>query len=369
MSDVTLRTKSNGKIEVRWREPGGRRRGRTFTRRRDAVSFAAELRRKLEGGGLIQLDHETPTLEEWVETYWRVHAVPNLAPNTRNTYAAVWGNHIQPRLGGMRLRKITSGVISLSLVDPMRRAGCGDPVITKTLGMLGSVMGVAVVHDLLAANPVVPVRKPRQEMREAEPLWPDVIEEIRQLLPRRDATLVSVLAYAGLRPEEALALQWRDIRKDTLIVERAVAHGELRKSDRVKKHDRVVNLLGPVASDLKQHRLAAGRPGLRELVFPRPDGELWKDHDYRNWRRRVYTPAAKTAGAIDTRPYALRGSFVSLLIQEGRNVLYVAEQAGHTPETCLRHYARLFRDAPDVPIPAENAIRAARDYIQTRSHG
>jgi len=42
----------------------------------------------------------------------------------------------------------------------------------------------------------------------------------------RDATLISVLAYAGLRPGEALALQWRDIREQTILVERAISLGE-----------------------------------------------------------------------------------------------------------------------------------------------
>jgi integrase len=39
----------------------------------------------------------------------------------------------------------------------------------------------------------------------------------------RDATMISVLAYAGLRPGEALALQWRDTREQTIFVERAPA--------------------------------------------------------------------------------------------------------------------------------------------------
>ena len=34
----------------------------------------------------------------------------------------------------------------------------------------------------------------------------------------RDATLISVLAYAGLRPQEALALRWRDVGERTLMV-------------------------------------------------------------------------------------------------------------------------------------------------------
>jgi integrase len=38
-----------------------------------------------------------------------------------------------------------------------------------------------------------------------------------------DATLISVLAYAGLRRGEALALRRRDIREQTVLVERAMA--------------------------------------------------------------------------------------------------------------------------------------------------
>jgi integrase len=77
----------------------------------------------------------------------------------------------------------------------------------------------------------------------------------------------------------------------------------------------------------------------------------------------VFKPAAEAAGLMHARPYDLRGSFASLLIQEGKNVVDVAKQLGHTPETCLRYYARLFDEAPEHPVPAEEAIRAARRHF------
>jgi integrase len=119
-------------------------------------------------------------------------------------------------------------------------------------------------------------------------------------------------------------------------------------------------------------------------------GGLWQDTDWRNWRTRVWQPVTAAAVGLATLertfttelvdgqrrrrqtsryegpgPYQLRGSFVSLLIQEGKTVVYVANQAGHTPETCLRHYARLFRDAPTMLVPAEVAIaiRQAREAV------
>ncbi len=43
-------------------------------------------------------------------------------------------------------------------------------------------------------------------------LQPAEVESIRANVPSaRDRALVSVLAYAGLRPEEALALRWPDV--------------------------------------------------------------------------------------------------------------------------------------------------------------
>jgi hypothetical protein len=62
----------------------------------------------------------------------------------------------------------------------------------------------------------------------------------------------------------------------------------------------------------------------------------------RNDTRRLQQLAAPLLpGQRRARPYDLRHSFVSLLIAEGRTVIDVAGQAGHSPETCLRYYAHL----------------------------
>jgi hypothetical protein len=99
-------------------------------------------------------------------------------------------------------------------------------------------------------------------------------------------------------------------------------------------------------------------------VLPRTDGEPWRDHDYRNWRRRVYQPSAATLGLASGVPYDLRGSFVSLLAWEGQNMLEVARQAGHSLAICERHYAGIFEDYdPANRTSAEAVSRAARDLM------
>jgi len=60
-------------------------------------------------------------------------------------------------------------------------------------------------------------------------------------------------------------------------------------------------------------------------------------------------------------PYALRGSFVSLLVWEGRTMLEVAAQAGHGVDVCEMYYARIFAGYdPAHRTTAEAAILAAR---------
>ena len=112
---------------------------------------------------------------------------------------------------------------------------------------------------------------PVGRVRAVVPLAPERVESIRAWLidvgGSRDATLVSVLAYAGLRPGEALALTWAHVRERTLLVERAVSLGEIEGTKTGRQ--RTVPLVGPLGQDLNEWRLHAGRPALSAGV-PRP---------------------------------------------------------------------------------------------------
>ncbi len=97
-------------------------------------------------------------------------------------------------------------------------------------------------------------------------------------------------------------------------------------------------------------------------MFPRPDGSPWTRDDWANWRHRTFQANAEKIGRLNTRPYDLRHSFVSLLIAEGRTVIDVAGQAGHSPETCLRYYAHLFAEF-DPGCGSAPRTRSARPAV------
>ncbi|MEA2277912.1 MAG: hypothetical protein QOC78_2872 [Solirubrobacteraceae bacterium] len=177
---------------------------------------------------------------------------------------------------------------------------------------------------------------------------------------------MSVLAYAGLRPGEALALPWSAVRDRTLLIDAAVSVGVVGETKTRRR--RTVPLLPPLAADLAEWRLAAGRPPDDALVFPGHDGRPWSPAAYKNWHRRVFRPATAAAGLTSARPYDLRHSFVSLLIAEGHNVVEVARQAGHSPKMALDTYAHVYEEFdPTERIDAAERIRKAREDLRLRA--
>jgi site-specific recombinase XerC len=163
-----------------------------------------------------------------------------------------------------------------------------------------------------------------------------------------------MLACAGLRPIEDRGCTWGGLHQRTL-------HVFSTKTGRARD----IDVVTPLAQDLAEWRLACGRPSADELIIARPSGAPLTREDWANWRRLVWRPAAIKAGVTwDLRPYRRRGSFVSLLLREGRSLTYLAEQAGHSVATLARHCAGTMRELETKPrIPAAEAIREAREEI------
>ncbi|HUA44221.1 MAG TPA: tyrosine-type recombinase/integrase [Solirubrobacteraceae bacterium] len=256
-----------------------------------------------------------------------------LAAKTRLYYASLYDHHLRPYLASIALREITLEVIGLWQAERLA-SGAGPIAIRHAMDLLGSILEHALAGGHLSANPARRVKKARPRRREeVQPLPPMTIEAMRAALDARDATVISVLAYAGLRPGEALGSCWGDVREQTLLVQRAISVGE--ESDTKTRQHRTVRLLAPLAADLRLWRMAAGRPGDSEPVFPGKEGQPWTQAAYQSWRRRAFNRATQAAGLAHARPCDLRHSFASLLMHEGRGVIYVARQLGHDARLTL----------------------------------
>jgi integrase len=119
----------------------------------------------------------------------------------------------------------------------------------------------------------------------------------------RDATLISVHAHADLRPSEALALTWADVRDKTILVQRTVA---LEDGD-----ERYPSTTEPCASAVRSRAtslnggLHPASPPARARL-PEPQRHDWTRSAYQSWRRRAFGRALEAAGIEEATPYALR---------------------------------------------------------------
>jgi integrase len=140
-----------------------------------------------------------------------------------------------------------------------------------------------------------------------------------------------------------------------------------------------VHLARAHADDLGGWRDAHGEGG---FIFPRAvDGGAWRKHDWDNWRKRAFAPAAGSAGLLewdpeakrwtgDFVPYDLRHTCASLMIAAGRPIAEVAEHLGHGVDVCARTYAHTIESLKGkVLLPVDDAIDAARSEVFGGSDG
>ena len=352
---MSVRRVRQGVYQLRWRESGRGSPAHSVMvhaatdreARRKADTIDADIRnRKAAGERVVSIVPDRPdplTLAEFLPVWHEAYG-KGLAPSTQQTYAVVWDKWIGPRLGGRLLVDLTPRELVRFRVD-LEDVGAGGQTIVKVFTVLGSVLGEAVRQGQIATSPTRAIIRPKQQRRRAvRPPVPERVEIIRAgLASDVDRALVSLLAYVGLRPQEALAAVWSDMTADKLVVDAA-------KTGRT----RVVPLLPIVRRELAALRLRQGRPGPAAPIIATRVGEPWSESRFRSFRRHRWSKLAP-----GMRPYDLRHAYVSLMIQAGHTVVEVARWAGHSPAVCLGTYAHLF-DTVSERIDPDQAIREAR---------
>jgi integrase len=356
---VSVRQVRRGVYQVRWREAGRGSPAHSVMvyattdgeARRKADTIDADIRnRKAAGERVISIVTDRPeplTLAEFLPVWHEAYG-KDLAPRTQQTYAIVWDKWIGPRLGGRQLGDLTPRELVRFRVE-LENAGAGAQTVVKVFTVLGSVLSEAVRQGHIVASPARAIRRPKQQRRRAvRPPMPERVETIRAGLDSEvDRVLVTLLAYVGLRPQEALAAVWSDMTGGKLVVDAA-------KTGRT----RVVPLLSVVRRELAALHLRQGRPGPAAPIIATRAGAPWSESRFRSFRRHRWSKVAP-----GMRPYDLRHAYVSLMIQAGHTVVEVARWAGHSPAVCLSTYAHLF-DTVAERIDPDQAIREARYGVQ-----
>jgi integrase len=241
-------------------------------------------------------------------------------------------------------------------------AGAPATQARAALSILSSALGAAVRARLIPRNPCAGIPRPRVAVSRPRALTPIEVERLRAAMPSpRDALLVSVLFYAGLRVGEALALSWDSVRLDDgyLVVEQSFVKGTLKgtKTGLIRR----VDLCASLRLDLEA-AVPDPPPAPGAFVSPSRQGG-GKPLDRHNWHAHVWKPAIERAGVVAS-PGDGRHTFASLHLNAGEPLIAVSNQLGHAMTRTTELYSHLMpRNLTGRVVPVDAAILAARAEV------
>jgi integrase len=302
---------------VRYRDPSGRQRSRTFTRKGDAQTFDREMARRLQLGPALaaELDRQTMTLADYIAAPWRAHSATLAAP-TRAKYA--WALGYLADLIDEPLITIDAPMIAgqqRRLLD----GGATPTTVREVMAKLSGILQIATEHGFIPANPVRAVRNvPAEHGDEIRPLSPVELERLIAGLDDRDRAIALLAGHLGLRPLEVRAVPWDAFDGHTLTIGRSHTKATARRS-------RVITVPRVTALELKEWQLASGGRGSEPIIGAMTQNAL------KCWSRRV----------LPVTLYTLRHSHASACHYAGMTLAEVARRLGHSQQTHVLHYSHV----------------------------
>ena len=136
----------NGRYKVWWRDDRGRRRTKTFDRKRDAEKHASKVVVDLAEGTYLDSNAGKITFPEWAEQ-WRTGA-PH-GPTTSALVARNLRNHAYPAFGDIALKSILPFRIE-SWVKKLPLSPASAKIVRNHVSQ---VFAAAVRNRLIATNP------------------------------------------------------------------------------------------------------------------------------------------------------------------------------------------------------------------------
>ncbi|WP_327209670.1 tyrosine-type recombinase/integrase [Rhizobium leguminosarum] len=364
---------------VDYTDTGGKRRLKTFARKKEADQFAATAVVEVREGTHVA-DSASVTVEKAGSLWIASGENAGLERSTVNQRKSHLEHHILPMIGQMLLSKLTVPAVR-DFEDRMRREGRSAAMVKKVLTSLGSILSDAGERGLAARNPVRDIkgsrkgRDSRQEKRQKGKLEVGVDiptrEEIKALLGALDGNwrpLLLMAVFTGMRSSELRGLRWQDVdfqRCEINIRQRVDQYREM-GPPKSEAGARTIPVPPLVINALKELKLKQGnKPG---LVFPNPDRG---SRSHSNVVRKGLQPAMVRAGVtIDTgevdkkgKPilkakytglHALRHFYASWLINRkedgglGLPAKMVQERLGHASIVMTMNvYSHLFPRSDD----------------------
>ena len=265
---------------------GGKRRSKSFDRKRDADAYQVSVATDLKSGVHVP-DSQSVTIAEAGRLWLASCEADKLERSTVDYYRQHLELHIVPLIGATKLSRFTA---------PMARAfedelkiDRSPAMVRKIRGSLGAILADAQERGLVGQNVVRVIRARRRRGKETQAdkrqkgkleigvdiPSPDEIRAIVHGLEGRWRPLLLTAIFTGLRASELRGLRWADVDLADGVLhvrQRADCFNAIGRPKSVAG-ERTVPLLPMLISTLRAHRLACPK-GALDLVFPNGAGNV-----------------------------------------------------------------------------------------------
>lgn len=327
---------------------------------------ALEELRKLQSEKAMGACQSTTAIKtgDWVNTWIEKHKAPKLAPATLTSYRNNFRLHINPYVGEISLRKLTTFHIQrmLDSID-----GSLSTFI-KNYNVLHGALEKAVELGMIPRNPCKGVAFPKDDKESIRVL---AKEEQKRFIEALDGEYYRAIfltyLYTGLRMGESLPLTWSDIDLEKRLIrvnkKAIVCHDYSTHSApqviqdfcKTKSSKRTVVITAGLVAILAEHKKA-----MQELA--RQLEETWSEDSLvfkntrrniiqgRNLQRCLYRLFAK-AGIKGATLHTLRHTYATRCFEAGVDIKAISEQLGHANmKTTYNIYVHLLEDTKTKEI-------------------
>lgn len=304
----------------------------------EAVQKLADLKASLKRGE--NTIGEKTTVDRWFQEWMDVYKKPTgLTGKSLAMYEQKYRNYIKPAIGPMRLKDVKEVHLQKILNS---QAGRSHSHCSKLRMVLQEMFSKARKSRLIIYDPAEDLQLPATSRGRNRSITDNERQHILAAAETHRAGLwILTMLYAGLRPGETAALQWKDIdfEKNEIHVYKAIESG----SGAVKGPKTSAGVRDiPIHGELRR-RLDAAKGKPFEYVFTMTNGNpMTADGMQRTWRsfRRVLdlemgaqtyrNKIIQSMVADDLTVYCLRHTFCTDLQRAGVPINVAKELMGHS---------------------------------------
>jgi len=383
-----------GTWQVRFTDPWGQRRSKTFRTAADANAAYKRILGDMARGDYVDPRRGRTTVAQWAEDW--LTGARNVGPGGREMYDQALA-HILPVLGRLPVAKVSAADIDRYLdeksggsygrrgtettaspvhgregagwTESCRReaavnvpfSGLAPSTVHRHYRTLHRMFAVAVERGVLARNPCEHVHPPRVPRSKFTVLGPDQVDELADAIAARYRGWVYLAAYGGLRWSEAVGLRRSRVDGTRVMVAEQLVRRRDRTWDRCEPKwgsVRTVTLPDFAADELATHIDTYALPGPDGLVFPTRNGTPIQGP---SWTSNTFKRALARAGLPDIRVHDMRHTSAALAIATGAKPKALQERMGHKSiKTTLDDYGHLYESADTEVAAGLERLRMTR---------